>query len=145
MTAMIEEVVLGGIVRAVIVRREFHSPGVHFVTPYEFSQQLGYMSHPAGHRILPHTHKEVKRDSRPTQEVLVIRKGRLRVDFYGEGRKRLDSRVLEAGDVILLASGGHGFEVLDDCEMIEIKPGPYAEGEDKVRFVPVDHEEGDGA
>jgi len=142
---MIEEVVLDGIVRALIVRREFHRPGIHFFTPYEFSQQLGYMAHPAGHRILPHTHKEVKRDIRPTQEVLVIRKGRLRVDFYGEGRTRLDSRTLEAGDVILLASGGHGFEVLDDCEMIEIKPGPYAEGEDKIRFVPLDNDESAGA
>lgn len=133
---MIEQVVLGGSLRALIVRRDFHRSGVSFFTPSDFSQQLGYMAHPAGHRILPHTHREVQRDVRPTQEVLVIRKGRLRVDFYDTQRQWLESRELVAGDVILLASGGHGFEILDDCEMFEIKPGPYAEGEDKTRFVP---------
>lgn len=139
---MVEEVIVGGTLLALIVRRDFHRPGIHFFTPNNFSQQLGYMSHPSGHEILPHTHKEVLRDVRATQEVLVIRKGRLRVDFYGDDRVRVESRTLQAGDVILLASGGHGFEVLEDCEMIEIKPGPYAEGEDKVRFTPLEREAG---
>jgi hypothetical protein len=129
-------VVLGGAVRAIIVRHDFHHPGIRFFTPNDFSQQLGHMAHRAGHRIAPHTHLEVARDPRPTQEVLIIRSGRVRVDFYGDGRCRLGSRTLDAGDVILLVSGGHGFEVLDDCEMFEVKPGPYREGEDKVRFTP---------
>jgi hypothetical protein len=133
---VIEEVVIDGALRAIIVRREFSRPGVSFVTPNDFSQQLGYMAHPAGHQIQPHVHNEVVRDVRPTQEVLIIRKGALRVDLYADGRVRRESRTLQAGDVILLASGGHGFEILDDCEMIEVKPGPYAEGEDKIRFVP---------
>lgn len=64
----------------------------------------------------------------------MIRKGRLRVDFYNNNRERLDSRTLEAGDVILLAAGGHGFEVLDACEMIEVKQGPYLGDEDKILF-----------
>jgi hypothetical protein len=134
---MVEEVIVGGTLLALIVRRNFNQPGIHFFTPHDFSQQLGYMSHPAGHQILPHTHKEVRRETRVTQEVLVIRKGQLRVDFYSAERVRVESRTLQAGDVILLASGGHGFEVLEDCEMIEVKPGPFAEGEDKVRFTPV--------
>ena len=132
----VEEVVIDGILRAIIVRASFHAVGAHFFTPHDFSQQLGFFAHPAGHRIHPHVHRDVRAAVRPTQEVLVIRKGQLRVDFYAEGRRRLESRVLRAGDVILLASGGHGFEVLDDCEMFEVKPGPYAEGEDKARFTP---------
>ena len=46
----------------------------------------------------------------------------------------LESRVLEGGDTILLAGGGHGFEVLEDLAMIEVKQGPYAgdDGQDKV-------------
>jgi hypothetical protein len=133
---MVEEVVVDGMLRAIIVRGRFHAVGAHFFTPCDFSQQLGFFAHPAGHRILPHVHKDVHAAVRPTQEVLVIRKGRLRVDFYADGRTRQASRLLQAGDVILLASGGHGFEVLDDCEMFEVKPGPYAEGEDKIRFTP---------
>lgn len=133
---MIEQVVLGGKVRAVIVRRDFHRNGVHFFTPGDFGQQLGYIAHATGHSIPPHTHREVQAPVQSTQEVLVLRKGTLRVDFYGEGTRRLASRELLGGDVILLASGGHGFEVLDDCEMFEIRAGPYVEGADKTRFAP---------
>jgi mannose-6-phosphate isomerase-like protein (cupin superfamily) len=134
----IEEVRFGATLNALIIRREFDRPGVHFFTPNDFSQQLGYMSHPAGHKIEPHAHREVLRNVRRTQEVLVIRKGRLRVDFYDEDRERIGSRTLEAGDVILLVQGGHGFEVLEGCDMIEIKQGPYLGEEDKVRFTPRD-------
>jgi hypothetical protein len=131
---MVEEVVLEGVLYALIIRREFDRPGVHFFTPGTFSQQVGFMSHPTGHRIKPHVHRDMQREVVRTQEVLLIRKGSLRVDFYGSTRQRLDSRTLVAGDVILLASGGHGFEVLDDCEMVEVKQGPYMGDQDKIVF-----------
>jgi hypothetical protein len=134
----VEEVVLGGALRAVIVRRDFRHAGAHFFTPADFAQQLGFMSHPAGHRIAAHTHRETHQHGRQTQEVLVIRKGRLQVDFYGDGMTALESRVLAAGDVILLVSGGHGYQVLDDCEMFEIKPGPYT-GHGKIGLTPGDN------
>ena len=135
---MIEEVIFGGILYALILRRDFERTGVHFFTPNDFSQQLGYMSHPTGHRIEPHMHRDVVRSVRRTQEALIIRKGRLRVDFYAEDRHRVGSRVLESGDVILLVNGGHGFEVVEACEMIEIKQGPYVGDEDKIRFTGLD-------
>jgi mannose-6-phosphate isomerase-like protein (cupin superfamily) len=130
----IERVVSNGEILAIIVRREFASPGVHFFTPSEFSQQLGYMHHPAGKLIQPHVHTAVQREVTYTQEVLFVKKGRLRVDFYSRIQEYIESKILEAGDVILLASAGHGFEVLEDLEMFEVKQGPYAEREDKVRF-----------
>jgi len=129
---MVEEVMLEGVLYALIIRRDFNLPGVHFFTPGTFSQQVGFMSHPSGHRIQPHVHRDVQREVVRTQEVLMIRKGSLRVDFYGRNREHLDSRTLRSGDVILLASGGHGFEVLEACEMIEVKQGPYMGDADKV-------------
>jgi hypothetical protein len=69
-----------------------------------------------------------------TQEVLFIRKGKLRVDFYDDNRNYLESRILEKGDTILLATGGHGFEVLEELEMIEVMQGPFAGDHDKTRF-----------
>ena len=66
--------------------------------------------------------------------MLLIKKGSLRVDFYDGSRNYLESRILAAGDVILLAAGGHGFEVLEEVEMIEVKQGPYAGDNDKTRF-----------
>jgi hypothetical protein len=130
----VERVVDRDEVLAIIVRRDYSEMGVHFFTPGEFSQQLGYMRRPAGSSIQPHVHRPVQREVTFTQEVLFIKSGRLRVDFYRSTQEYLESRILEAGDVILLASAGHGFEVLEEVEMYEVKQGPYAEHDDKTRF-----------
>lgn len=132
---MLEEVRYDDEVLAVILRAGFNEPGVNFVTPNSFSQQLAYMRHPAGKQIQPHVHNPVKRELTTTFEVLVIKQGKLRVDFYTREQCYLFSKTLDAGDTILLTdAGGHGFEALDDLEMLEIKQGPYVEGQDKVRF-----------
>lgn len=131
---MIEQILDRERLLAVIIRRDFTEPGIHFLTPGEFSQQLAYMQHPAGKIIEPHVHNPVQREVFFTQEVLFLKRGRLRVDFYRDDRNYLESRVLEVGDVILLASGGHGFEALEEIEMIEVKQGPYAGDADKTRF-----------
>jgi mannose-6-phosphate isomerase-like protein (cupin superfamily) len=131
---MIERVQFGGVDFAIILRSGFHEPGIHFFTPSDFSQQLGYMRHPAGHSIQPHVHNPVPRSVRFTHEVLFLRRGRLRVDFYTDTGRYLESRELGAGDVILLAAGGHGFEVLEEIEMVEVKQGPYTGEADKTRF-----------
>ncbi len=130
----IEQVTQKDEILAVIVRKDYTGGGVHFFTPADFSQQLGYMQHPAGMGIQPHVHRPVQREVKYTQEVLFIRKGRIRVDFYSRAHEYLESKILGAGDVILLAGSGHGFKVLEDVEMFEVKQGPYAEDEDKVRF-----------
>jgi mannose-6-phosphate isomerase-like protein (cupin superfamily) len=131
---MIETLKVGDQLLAVIVSRDFDKPGIHFFTPNDLSQQLAYMRHPAGKVIDPHVHNPVDRSVQYTQEVLFIKRGRLRVDFYDNDQTYIESRVLHAGDVILLATGGHGFEVLDEIEMIEVKQGPYAGDQDKTRF-----------
>lgn len=120
---------------AFIIRKDFSEPGITFFTEPNLSQQLAFMRHPLGKVIDPHIHREVQRSVFYTQETLVIRRGRLRVDFYNDDRSFLSSRILEGGDVILLICGGHGFEVLEEIEMIEVKQGPYAGDADKVRFV----------
>ena len=134
---MIETIKAGDQLLAVIISRDFHEPGIHFFTPNDLSQQLAYMRHPAGKVIEPHVHNPVSRSVHYTQEVLLIKRGRLRVDFYDDSQTYLESRVLHGGDVILLATGGHGFEVLEEIEMIEVKQGPYAGDQDKTRFTGV--------
>lgn len=119
---------------AIVISHKFNNPGIHFFTPNHYSQQLAYMNHPVGKVIQPHVHNPVTREVCSTQEVLMIKRGRLRVDFYSNYQEYLESLILEAGDVILLVSGGHGFEALDPVEMIEIKQGPYLEGQDRTRF-----------
>ena len=96
------------------------------------------MHHPTGKIIDAHVHNLVHRNVVLTQEVLIIKKGILRVDFYDEYEDYLESRNLYAGDIILLVSGGHGFKVIDEVEMIEVKQGPYSGDQDKKRFLGVD-------
>ena len=131
---MFETIKVGDQLFAIIVSRDFDKSGIHFFTPDDLSQQLAYMRHPAGKVIDPHIHNPVHRNVQYTQEVLFIKRGRLRVDFYDNSQRYLESRILQAGDVILLATGGHGFEVLEEIEMIEVKQGPYAGDDDKTRF-----------
>jgi mannose-6-phosphate isomerase-like protein (cupin superfamily) len=134
---MIETLKSGEQLLAIIVSGKFRDPGIHFFTSNDLSQQLAFMRHPAGKVIDPHVHNPVSRNVHFTQEVLLIKRGRLRVDFYNNDQEYLESRVLEEGDVILLATGGHGFEVLEEVEMIEVKQGPYAGDQDKTRFTGV--------
>ena len=131
---MIERVTFDGVEFAIILRSSFREPGIHFFTPGDFSQQLGYMLHPAGHVIEPHVHNAVQRAVHFTREVLFLRRGRLRVDFYTDAGVYLESTELGAGDIILLADGGHGFEALEEVEMVEVKQGPYVGDADKTRF-----------
>jgi mannose-6-phosphate isomerase-like protein (cupin superfamily) len=132
--APLEQITVGNVIIAIIIRSNFSAPGIHFFTPASFSQQLAYMNHPQGKVIEAHVHNEVQREVFFTQEVLFLRRGRLRIDFYDEERAYLESRILESGDTILLAAGGHGFEALEPIEMIEVKQGPYAGEGDKTRF-----------
>lgn len=134
---MIEQIVHGDKLLALILRAAYHSEGIEFFTPNDFSQQLGYMNRPQGYIIPPHVHNPVAREVQFTKEVLVIRSGKVRVDFYDDDQNYLESRVLNQGDILLLAFGGHGFEMLEACEIVEIKQGPYAGEGDKTRFSPV--------
>jgi len=134
---MIEKICHDGKTISIIVRNNFEKPGINFFTPNDYSQQLAYMNHSAGKIIQPHIHKSVQRKVYLTQETLFIKKGKLQVDFYSDAKMFLESRVLFAGDVILLIKGGHGFKVLEDLEMFEVKQGPYAGDEDKIKFSPV--------
>lgn len=127
-------------VYAVIIRDSYDKTGVTFVTPDDYSQQLAYMHHPAGHIILPHIHNTVKREIMYTKEVLVIKEGKLRCDFYTNDKNYLKSCIVSKGDIILLTDGGHGFECIEETKMVEIKQGPYAGNNDKVRFEPVQKE-----
>ena len=131
---MIEQITHNDEILAIIVRASFNKTGIEFFTPDDFSQQLAFMKHPAGKEIAPHVHNPVKREVHFTKEVLFIRKGKLSVDFYNDNQEYLKNRILESGDVILLSSGGHGFEVLEELEMFEVKQGPYAGDKDKTRF-----------
>lgn len=141
MEKIIKKIYDGDNLLAIIVSNKFNEPGIHFFTPDDFSQQLAYMKHPKGKTIIPHVHNLVPRQVEYTQEILFIKSGKIRVDFYDMKQKYLESHILSQHDVILLIKGGHGFEVLEEIEMFEIKQGPYVGENDKTRFTGIDIKE----
>src|SRR6185312_3002135 len=115
---MVQTIEHDGQILAIILPASYRADGIKFFTPDDFSQQLAYMNRPQGYVIQPHVHNPVTRVVEYTKEVIFIRSGKVRIDFYDDGQTYLESRVLTPGDVVLLARGGHGFEMLEPSEMI---------------------------
>lgn len=134
---MLEVIESDGLQLAFVIRSTYSSQGINFFTPNTYSQQLGYMNRPKGYVIPPHVHNPVRREVEYTKEVLVIRSGRVRIDFYNDNQMYISSIIVSTGDIILLAYGGHGFEMLENSDIVEVKQGPYAGDNDKTRFLPV--------
>ena len=136
---MIEKIYNKKKLYALIVRSSYkNKKGVNFFTEDKATQQFGYMNHKKGYNILPHRHN--RRDSKIhwTTEVIIILDGILRVDFYNHKEKYLYSKKLFKNDLIMLSEGGHGFKVLKDVKMIEVKQGPYSIAKDKIKFKSVE-------
>ena len=131
---IVDSIKKGDEILAIIIPADFHSKGTKFFTPPDFSQQLAFISRKAGEIINAHIHNITKRDIHFTREVLFIKKGKIKINFYDSKRNYFVFRILSTGDVILLAGGGHGFKFLEDTEMIEIKQGPYLGEDDKAVF-----------
>jgi hypothetical protein len=122
------------LILAIILRKGYHLEGIKFFTPDNFSQQMAFMSRKKGEIIQAHIHNAIKREIFLTQETLIIRRGKLKINFYDREQKYICSRILNQGDIALLCDGGHGFELIKNTEMVEIKQGPYLKKDDKIRF-----------
>ena len=124
-----------------IVRSTYHNSGIGFFSEEKDGLQLGYMNRPDGHVIVPHTHNKIKREVYYTEEILFIRSGEVRVDFYDDNQQYIESHMVHSGDIVILKGGGHGFKVLERADIFEVKQGPYLGTQDKVRFEPIADEE----
>lgn len=131
---MIKRVFHNGICLAMIITADHRTDGWEFLTDGENSMQIAAMGHSAGHLIAPHRHPKTDRHIHDTREILIVRSGAMRVDFYDADDVFVVSETLRGGDIIFLNEGGHGFEILEDCQFVEVKQGPYLKEGDKIRF-----------
>jgi hypothetical protein len=131
---MVETIRHAGELIAIIVKGGFEKEGISFLSPQDSPLQLGFMRHPAGKIVDAHVHNKVERRITSTAEAIFVQSGEVRVDFYDDDKRYLESRTLVGGDVTLLLGGGHGLVVLEDSMMFEVKQGPYLGELDKVRF-----------
>jgi hypothetical protein len=132
----IEKIEINGKIVAMIIRKNLEiKENTKFLTPDNYPLQLGFLSHKKGDVIKPHVHKKIKRTINITQEIMYIEKGKVRIDFYSSNNKKIKSSVLTEGDIIIFDDCGHGFEMLEDTKIIEVKQGPYMGVEvDKKKF-----------
>jgi len=119
---------------ALVIRNGYRPAGIEFLGSPDLNQQIGIMSHPAGHIIKRHIHKPVKREISGTSEAILIVEGIVEAEIYDNERNPIKNTVLKKGDIIFLISGGHGFTVSKDAVMFEVKQGPYLGMDDKERF-----------
>ena len=136
---MINKIIYKKKILALIVNQnKFNKKGVNFFSPNNFTKHVGIINFKKNHYIKPHTHLKHLRKIYRTSEVLLIQKGKLRVDFYIKRSKYLFSKVVKKNDILILHEGSHGFKVLENCRMVEVKQGPFVKTLDKVRFNKVD-------
>lgn len=131
-------IIKGGTLYALIVRRGVPVKGAQFLTPETAPFQLGIMEHPKGHTIPAHYHPVEQYDVRTMSEVLFLERGSVRVTIYDGNWGEVATEILCAGDILLLLAGGHMFEVLESCRMVEVKQGPYP-GEQKAKVYREEH------
>jgi hypothetical protein len=131
----IERIVSGEQLLAIIVRAQVTTEKKYnFLTDQETPLQLGVSNYPSGELIAAHAHLRTEVTVPSGHEYILVKSGKLRVKLYdAQSREQLATQDLSAGDSILLLSGGHGFEVLEPCQILEVKQGPYLSKEkDKV-------------
>lgn len=134
---MIEEIKYKKKILAYIIKYKKKN-GTNFLTPERLTYQIAFIKHKKNHIISPHFHLRNIRRVNITSEILIIKKGRLRIDFYIKKNKYFFSKILLKNHIIVLLSGGHGFRVLKPIEMIEIKQGPYKKEKDKILLKKID-------
>jgi hypothetical protein len=119
---------------SIVIRRSVAPEKTTFVTPDEFTQQAGFVVYPANGKIPNHTHKPIERKITGTPETLFVRQGRMVARFYNDAHEKKGEVIVEAGDILMLVNGGHGFTMLEDTILFEIKQGPYTGLAEKERF-----------
>ena len=136
---MIKKIIHKNKLYALIIKETYQDKkGVSFFTKNADNQQIGFMSHPKNYLIKPHKHQKRATKIFITSEVIVLQKGKLRVDFYDTKKKYLFSIIIKKNQIIMLVHGGHGFKVLESVKMLEIKQGPFVSHKDKVKFDKID-------
>jgi hypothetical protein len=130
----VETISAAGVVLAHVVRCRPLADHTQFVTPDECNLQVGHVVYAGGSQIPRHMHLPLERHVIGTTELLLVQKGRCEVDIFGPDRRLVATRELSVGDMLIAVAGGHGFRVLDDTVLLEVKQGPYPGGAEKERF-----------
>jgi hypothetical protein len=121
---------------AIIIESQDHlkKDGISFWSDPSWDLQFASMNHSTGHEISRHFHPKQERNILNTTEILVLLEGEVEATFYDNNLNFIANHTLATGDVLILLSGGHGFNVKREARFFEIKQGPFSAEKDKVHF-----------
>lgn len=119
---------------ACVIRNSTNPDQTTFVSEHEWTQQVGFVVYPRGGVIPRHRHLPLERTIVGTSEVLIVQSGRCEVEVFSNDGDLIATRQLESGDVLCLLAGAHGFRMLEDTVLLEVKQGPYTGTVEKERF-----------
>lgn len=119
---------------AYVIRGAYRPEETTFATPPELNLQVGFVVYPDGGEVPRHSHRPIERSLVGTAEVIVVREGRCALDVYDDDGELVATRELDTGDVMLMVGGGHGFRMLENTVLLEVKQGPYLGADEKERF-----------
>lgn len=112
---------------AVIFRANIQINEVEFLTESSNDFQIGIHNRKKGIKLTPHTHKFIKAPQIKTiQELLLVQSGRIRVNIYNKKSSLVSKKILKRGDGVLLITGGHGVDFLEDSRVFQVKQGPFS-------------------
>jgi len=131
---LVERICCGDTCLAYVIKTSFLPDKSTFLTPADYKQQVGYVVYPAGGEVKRHVHRSLERNIVGTSEVIIVKKGRCLLSIYNDDRELVTTRELHSGDLMLMVSGGHGFNMLEDTVLLEVKQGPYTGVDEKERF-----------
>ena len=110
----------------VIKSEELWKGGLSFFSQDQEFIQVGSWGYEAGKELKAHIHNEVRREVLWTQEVIYVKQGQIKAHIYDSNEKKVADIDVNAGDVIILLRGGHGYTITqNDTQVLEIKNGPY--------------------
>lgn len=135
MTLKFKKIYDRGGIYALVLRKGAEAKGVNFITPRNYPLQVGVQLRRKNELIKSHIHKSTKKEIKTIQEFIHIDYGRVKVSIFNENGEKISDIILNSGDSMLQVRGGHGFKVLKDTKLIEVKQGPYdSVKEDKIKF-----------
>ncbi|MDA8085692.1 MAG: hypothetical protein M0Z75_03245 [Nitrospiraceae bacterium] len=127
----------GGGRLAVLVRGSEIKKGLGFYTEEADFLQVGvWAGYERGKVLRAHNHNQAERTAGRTQEALFVMRGSLRASIYSEDDRFVAALDVNAGDILVLFAGGHGYEITgEDTFVLEVKNGPFPGVEKDKRFL----------
>jgi hypothetical protein len=96
-----------------------------FFSEAESSLQFGLLVHEAGFVEQAHYHHPMKREISDVQQMFVVQRGVVAIDFFTMDGAKFHEVVLRTGDAINLVHGAHSVRVIEDMQCVSVKQGPF--------------------